>query len=58
MRRGERAAWDRIAIASRNVASSRNHAEEYVAKIALREAWAKLNDIPNVSGIPRSGARP
>lgn len=29
-----------------------------MAKVALREAWAKLNRIPDVVGIPRSVARP
>lgn len=58
MRRGERAVWRRLANACYEVSEARTYAEEYVAKIELREAWAKLNGIPHVSGIPRSGARP
>lgn len=58
MRRGERAVWDCLATACRHIATSQNAAEEYVAKIEMREAWAKLNGIAHVSGIPRSGARP
>lgn len=54
MRRGEREAWRRIANASRKVAESDNFAAEYVAKAELRQAWASLYGIPNVTNIPRS----
>ena len=57
MRRGERKAWREIAEASQRVADSTTYAQEYVAKAALRSAWARLNVIPYVVGIPRSGAR-
>lgn len=54
MRRGERQAWREIASASQKIANATNWAQEYMYKIELRAAWAKLNGIEGVSGIPRS----
>lgn len=58
VRRGERSAWREIAASSKRIAEARGYAEEYTAKIELRSAWARLNGIEGVAGIPRSGARP
>jgi hypothetical protein len=56
MRRGERQTWRDVAAAADRIAKSETVAQEYVAKIALREAWASLYGIRGVSGIPHSGA--
>lgn len=56
MRRGERQAWRDLAEATKKIAESDDPAKEYMAKIAMRAAFARLYGIPGVSGLPRSGA--
>jgi hypothetical protein len=53
MRPGEREAWRKLDIAASKVAASKDYSEEFMAKIELREAWARLHSIPNVTGLPR-----
>ena len=55
MRRGERQAWRDVAEAAKKVAESSDYAQEYIGKIKLREAWARLYGIEHTSGLPISG---